>query len=33
MIHHPLCYQGLAVVDYGFAHDAADLVYPRLALN
>ena len=28
-----LCYQGLAVDDYGFAHDAADMGHPRLSLN
>jgi hypothetical protein len=33
MIHHLLCYQGLAVVNYGFALDAADLAHPRLSLN
>jgi hypothetical protein len=32
-IHHLLCYQGLAVVDCGFALDAADLAHPRLSLN
>jgi len=31
MIHHLLCYQGLAVGDYSFAPDALDLEYPRLS--
>jgi hypothetical protein len=33
MIHHLLCYQGLAVANYGFAFDAADLANLRLSLN
>jgi hypothetical protein len=33
IISHLLCYQGLAVDDYGFALDAADMGYPRLSLN
>jgi hypothetical protein len=32
MIPHFLCYQGLAVDDYGFALDASDLGHPRLSL-
>jgi hypothetical protein len=28
MIHHLLCYQGLAVANYGYALDAADLAHP-----
>jgi len=32
MIPHLLCYQGLAVDDYGFALDAADMEYPRPSL-
>ena len=33
MTPHLLCYQGLAVDDYGFALDASDMGYPRLSLN
>gem|GEM_PF-937330 len=33
IIHHLLCYQGLAVDDYGFALDAADMGHPLLSLN
>jgi len=33
MIPHLLCYQGLAVDDYGFALDAADMGHPRLSLD
>jgi hypothetical protein len=33
MIPHLFCYQGLAVGDYGFALDAADMGHPRLSLN
>lgn len=33
MIPHLLCYQGLAVDDYGFVLDAADMGHPRLSLN
>jgi len=33
MTPHLLCYQGLAVDDYGFALDAADMRHPRLSLN
>ena len=33
IIPHLFCYQGLAVDDYGFALDAADMGYPRLSLN
>jgi hypothetical protein len=33
MKHHLLCYQGLAVVDYGFTLDASDLAHPRLSIN
>jgi hypothetical protein len=33
MIPHLLCYQGLAVDDYGFALDAADMGHPLLSLN
>jgi len=33
MIPHLLCYQGLAVGDYGFALDASDLGHPRLSIN
>jgi hypothetical protein len=33
MIHHLLCYQGLAVIDYGFALDASDMAHSRLSLN
>jgi len=33
MIPHLLCYQGLAVEDYGFALDAADKGHPWLSLN
>jgi len=32
MIPHLLCYQGLAVDDYGFALDASNLGHPRLSL-
>jgi hypothetical protein len=32
MIRHLLCCQGLAVANYGFALDAADLTHPRLSL-
>jgi hypothetical protein len=32
MIPYFLCYQGLAVDDYGFALDASDLGHPRLSL-
>ena len=32
MISHLFCYQGLAVDDYGFALDAADMGHPRLSL-
>jgi hypothetical protein len=33
MIPHLLCYQGLAVDDYGFTLDAADMGHPQLSLN
>jgi hypothetical protein len=33
MIPYLLCYQGLAVDDYGFALDAADMGHPRLSLD
>ncbi len=33
MMPHRLCYQGLAVNDYDFTLDAADLGHPRLLLN
>ena len=33
MIPYLLCYQGLAVDDYGFALDASDTGHPRLSLN
>jgi hypothetical protein len=33
MTSHFLCYQGLAVDDYGFALDAADMGHPRLSLG
>jgi len=33
MISHILCYQGLAVDDYGFTLDALNLGHPRLSLN
>jgi len=33
MMPHLLCYQGLAVDDYDFALDAADLGHPQLSLN
>jgi hypothetical protein len=32
MISHLLCYQGLAVEDYGFALDASNMGHPRLSL-
>jgi hypothetical protein len=32
MIPHLLCYQGLAVDDYGFALDISNLRNPRLSL-
>ena len=33
IIPYILCYQGLAVDDYGFALDAADMGHPRPSLN
>jgi hypothetical protein len=33
IIPHLLCYQWLAVDDYGFALDAANMGHPRLSLN
>jgi hypothetical protein len=33
MTPHLLCYQGLAVDDYGFALYAADMGHPRFSLN
>ena len=32
MISHLLCYQGLAVEDYGFALDDSNMGHPRLLL-
>ena len=33
IIHHFVCYQELAVANYGFALDAAELTHPRLLLS
>jgi len=33
MTPHLLCYQGIAVDDYGFVLDAEDMAHPQLSLN